>query len=465
MVLLLAIVLFTGLHWLHLILGLQALSALPYWCFRPREQAIHWPWIALAASALLLACAIAIARVHAGMKISVLVLLGSAIQFSCAYSKGQGLDGLRDRMVSTGHAEFARIAVQEKSIVSVTRDYEALAQRGNLGKYAPSKPPGTLLLYMITDRLANMSPAATSAERLNSLRTLASLTWPLISYLVLIPIFLLTSTIIPAGKAGVASLLYVTVPSVTLITLHTDGVFFPLLAIMPVWLAAVACARHSAPLAVAAGVALYLAVFCSFGVACVAAMMMAVALALLWQDPAADWRLALQLLSAIVVGAALSDVLARVFLHYDILTRFVTASDYHAKWQGWDGSQDMAIGAALTTTVEFSVFLGMPLTILLIAAVGNSLSETVTTRTLRVQSALTLSIPAIVLFLVVFSRTRDETARLWMFLIPFVCVAVSCFINNLVSSFRRRWQWGFILSVVALQFGTTYLTLRHQDFH
>ena len=92
-------------------------------------------------------------------KLLLLFLLGVSLQFGFAFIEERGLDAIRDRMVDTGHAEFATIAVQQDSLLYVASHYESLIESGQLGEYAPSKPPGTLLFYMVTEKLAGVLAA------------------------------------------------------------------------------------------------------------------------------------------------------------------------------------------------------------------------------------------------------------------------------------------------------------------
>jgi len=45
-------------------------------------------------------------------KLLVLIFLGYIMQMSFGFMEGRGIDGIRDRMVTAGHSEFARIASQ-----------------------------------------------------------------------------------------------------------------------------------------------------------------------------------------------------------------------------------------------------------------------------------------------------------------------------------------------------------------
>src|SRR5262249_28395931 len=156
-------------------------AALPRW-FRgftwkpPGSAIVVATLIGLPAAAL---SAIVTTPGRTRLHLAVVFGLGVALQFALAFTEYRGLDALRDRMVYTGHAEFAEAAVRADDSLRLVRDYESLVASGALGRYAPSKPPGQLLLYVATERLANAAdPTAGRGERLRRLRTFAAWTWP-----------------------------------------------------------------------------------------------------------------------------------------------------------------------------------------------------------------------------------------------------------------------------------------------
>ena len=126
-----------------------------------------------------------------------------------------------------------RLAVKVDNIADFIRDYEANVKGNKLGFFAPSKPPGTMLAYVLSDRLANNgistdpTDKAKTAERENRLVKFATYTWPVIATLPIFFIFLLGRRLFDERSAILAALLYVTVPSVVLINLHTDQTFYP----------------------------------------------------------------------------------------------------------------------------------------------------------------------------------------------------------------------------------------------
>lgn len=170
------IILLSGIHWLILILQLPVLTYLPYWFFGPHEQTIEIYWIIFAAFVLGLCIMISLSNLKTIIKLSLLILLGTIIQFSIGFSQGKGLAGIRDKIVKTGHAEFAIVATQQESMLDVAKNYEFKINDAQLGRFAPSKPPGSLLFYMLTERLSNFNIGDLNFDqRLENLRAFSSL--------------------------------------------------------------------------------------------------------------------------------------------------------------------------------------------------------------------------------------------------------------------------------------------------
>lgn len=460
--LLLAISLSACVHWVILGLGIPVLDNLPYWKYKLRFTPADPVWIMAAFIAFGAAVGAYFSRLGTGIKLAALVLLGAAIQYSFAFSKGHGLDGIRDRMVSFGHAEFAKAAVEQPGdMLWVARHYEEVAAKKKYG-YIGSKPPGTFLFYMASEALSRaVTPASDHVERLENLRTFASLTWTPLSYLVIVPLYFLAREITKEPHAALLSgVFYLCVPSVTLITLHTDQVVYPLLSVLSVLTGFLAYREGHFWLAVLCGASLYFAVYFSFGLAVVGLLLLAPVLNSPSEGNAASLRLA-KYWGGILLGAFLLHILAAFFLEYDIVTRYANAWTNHLAWKGWQNDLDTFIRAGFTNTVEFSVWAGLPLTILFLAGAYRAF-RSFPARAIGLSTFFTVLLAGIFIFLLVFGKTKAEVARLWLFLVPFICIAASDFIH------RRNWsgrdKFVFTVTVLLLEMGTTFFTLRYQDF-
>jgi hypothetical protein len=395
--------------------------------------------------------------------VSLLVVLGFILQQGFAWSEGRGLAGMRDRIVNTGHAEFAEVAVRQPRMWDVLVNYESKVQNGELGDYARSKPPGQLLFYMITARLARPFAANPSrAARLAATRTLAAVSWPLLSYLVLFPLFLALRAVVVEDVAFLACQLYIVVPAVTLITLHTDQCLFPLLCMTTIWVVTEAERRRSAARAFAAGALLYIAAFCTFPLLLVAPVAAAFAIAVECQAKKTDarWRALAKTGIAAALGFAAMFALFAVAFHYDFVARLRSAADNHVQWKGsWHGGPAQTLQFALLDYIEFAVWIGLPVALLgmgaarraMLAAAGGDFGGMVLP---------SIVLTALLIYLGCFGKTEGETSRLWLFLVP-VCCALAA-----VELFRRdiRDRGLMISTVFVLQWLTVYFAKGNRDF-
>lgn len=460
--LLFVIFLLTGVHWLILYLRIPVFDALPYWKFNLRPIPINHLWIAAVFMCLGLAIVVAFLKINNALKLFLLIVLGTAMQFGLAYSKGQALDGMRVRISDSGHTEFAKVTVEQPGVLYAIQNYETLAKKKSYG-YIPSKPPGTLLFYMLTEKLSRaVWPSSDPETRLNNLYTFASITWPVLSYLVLIPLFFLARELFESSEwAIVTCLFYMTVPSINLITLHTDQVLFPLIVVTPVLLTIVAMRKDNLLLAALSGMILYLAVYCSFGLAVVGLLFPVFLLVAVPGNTFRPLGLVVRHAFAVGLGAALTHLLVTFTLNYDIVFRYNRAIEHHLGWKDWENTLGTYLRAGITDGAEFSIWVGFPLILLFVVGVGISLHQLLI-RNPTLFSYYTLALAAILIVLLVIGKTKAETARLWIFLVPFLCLNAVGFIRQ--QNWTSKYSSLFIAIIALLEMGTTYFTLHYQDF-
>lgn len=421
------------------------------------------PWGNLPAFLLILVPGSAV-LILVGLKVSdkivilaLMVLAGYCIQHGFALLEGRGIDGMRDRIVTTGHAEFAVEAARQQSIWSTMSRYEELVREFKLGIYAASKPPGQLLLYMVTERVGNsIGSKKSDAERLDRVTTFASFVWPLISYLVILPLFALGRIISDETIALRACALYLFIPSVTLVTLHTDQVFFPLFAVLLVLLALHAIRSRRSLLGIPLGAALYISLFFSFGMLVLVPF---VAIIGVWYGcQRHDLRRIVMLFLVALGSVVVTDLLFRLSLSYDIVVRFEGALKYHSAWKNFIPASHSL--SALANLTEWGVWLGVPVALLCLFGIIESTIR-IKLNSLTWVEVFSIAFAISLLGLDLFGRTKAEAARLWIFVVPFACLIS-------VSQMHRMYNDGkgnrtFVL-ILILQLATTYLIKVKQDF-
>jgi hypothetical protein len=441
-----------------LALNVRAFDVLPYWFLHLHRTVLDVRWVGAALASLAAAfAAIGLVRSVMARTLS-LVLLAWVVQLSFSMSRGEGFEGLRSRIVTTGHAEFARVAVREPSLLDVARHYEQFVRSGRLGSYAQTKPPGTLLVYMATERVSGII-CASGERRLACMQTFAAWTWSFFSCLVIVPLFHLARRWGSESIGGLSCLLYMATPTVNIFTLHLDQVLFPLLSVSIVGCIALALDSGRRRFAVVAGCLLYFAVFCSFGLALIAPLAV-VPFIEAWSRgmPSRAWARPILYAGIGLIACAL---IARVGFSYELFVRYGAARAAALAWRGWDDSLDTLLRASLTNLVEFSIWTGLALA-LAIVCVSSIACERIWSRT-RIEPALWLGpvLSLTVLAILLTTKTKTESSRLWLFLVPFCCICTAWLVQH-DDRVRTRWlRWGI---VIACQLSATVALLAHSVF-
>jgi hypothetical protein len=459
------LVVVTVLYWVVLVFRVPLYTFLPAWHWQFIQTPLEAAWLI---PALFLACLVTVYLVmntvaNAWAKLVLLILLGSALQFGFGFLEGRGIESIRDRMANTGHAEFAEVAVERQGdLGNVLSNYERLVTAGELGEYAKSKPPGQIVLYLLTQSLADfLMPRADREGKLDSLRTLASWTWPVVCYLVVIPLFFIARELIGEEGATMTSVFYLVVPSVNLITLHTDQVFFPLFFVASIGLSLLACSRRNPVLCIAAGIALYLAGYFTFALLTAIPFQVAICVYYSWQEDRGSVHLRRfgQLAGCTMSGFVLVDVLFRLILNYNWWQRYATAIEHHLAWNSWEPGIKFTFYFAFLNTLEFCLWLGVPLFFLCCLKYWRSI-KSILRGEIRLPSILSIILLAVLVILALFGKTKGEVARLWLFLVPLICLNAAAIIPVRFPRDSRR----VLYLVVILQLGTTLFIKTYQDF-
>jgi len=390
------------------------------------------------------------------INVMLLVLLGYGAQLALAFAEGRGIDGLRDRLVETGHADFAVFAATRTDLWEVATEYETVIEQGELAGYAKTKPPGTALFFMTSQSIsAWFGPTATVGERFRTL------VYPLLCYLALIPLFVLSRRLLPEELSLWPCILYVVLPNVTLITLHLDQVLYPTLFLVLAWLVVAAHEDKSVPLALLAGVAAYLTLFFSFSLlaACLLLFLFVVFRELRGGGERSNLTEGLRGTIAFGAGLVGAWLVGRVVLGYEPVERFRNAIEQHEAFKGWEGGFGPALYWAASNWLELALWIGWPVALLCIGRLRFAVVETMRNRA-RTVDTLGVALACTLLILGLFGRTQGEVARLWLFLGGVLVIGAACAIADVFSTRRKT----ALALIVALQWVTVLLTKRFQDF-
>jgi hypothetical protein len=109
--------------------------------------------------------------------------------------------------------------------------------------------------------------------------------------------------------------------------------------------------------------------------------------------------------------------------------------------------------------LEFAIWVGIPLTLLSLAAERRAILRAVNGN-MRGLVLPSLVVLLTFLYLGFFGKTKAESGRLWLFLVPMCCGLAAVELRD-----RYPLRWGpFTTLVIALQWLTVYLTKMGQDF-
>ncbi|MHC4660855.1 MAG: hypothetical protein ACYS8W_04140 [Planctomycetota bacterium] len=371
-----------------------------------------------------------------------------------------------ERMIITGHAEFAEIAVKQDEILSMTYNYENILEQDALGQYAKSKPPGQLISYIISERISSFIVSAkTPTDRLSALRKFASYAWPCFSLLVLMPIYYLGKLLFSRKTALLACLLFIYIPSFCLVTLHTDQVLFPLLFTISLLMIFISVRKQNCLISYFTGVFIYISCFFSF------AIMVAVPFGIMAilieyfrkKNDDSFFTKPLALIGFFILGFVSLYILFKFALNYDAIIRYQNALHHHIAWKYWKTTIPVTTYWAAMNFFEFFFWLGFPLSIILLASLYRSIQKFIRNK-FNSANNINLLFFTVIFALALFGKTKGEVARLWIFLIPAICIFAAREILIYARALSKQ-KRSLILLIIVLQFGTILLIKLNQDFH
>jgi hypothetical protein len=429
----------------QLLLGIVLLSAIGYclillfhiplfqnlsdwfWRFTDTPQASLWlVFPLLVISAIVIAVILQRPERHK-LNLSLLIILGYCLQMGFGFSEGRGLDGLRDHMVNRGHSDFISVALAHPEPLKVARNYEDLASQDELGQYPQAKPPGALLVYIITQKVSALFFAANSdQEKIQTVATFAAFVYPLLTYLVIIPLFFFCRLFLPVKVVLMACALFIFTPNVTLITMHLDQALYPLLFMTTLYLWSQAFLACNYPMAVLAGMVAYISLFVTFSLLPVMPLGILVLLAFFGENKNAPRKLfsLIKIIGLFAIGYLICDVLARLLFNYDIMLRYENAMTFHRAWKTWIPGTRFTLYFAFLNYLEFACWTGFPLAILFLANSSRAVLG-IARKNLNTENIFSISLIVILFMLGFFGKTKNETGRLWIFLIPFACALIA----------------------------------------
>ena len=454
--LLVAIVFATILVCESYVLGVPIFQLLPHWFWSLRLKELGNWWLLFPLAAVLWGT---LHHIFSGparntRNLLLLILAGTLLQYGIVAMEGNALDGLRHRLLDTGHGEFPRLASDQISLLRVVAGYDDMLAAGQLADYPfGTKPPGVLVFFVLCARLADMLQF--SGTNLEQLSTLATLLFPVFTYLALVPLFMVCRQYVGTKESWVPCCLYIALPNLVLMNMHLDQFLLPQLGLWFVLTLVLAHRRGSALVGVFSGVLLYVCLFVSFSLIALVALIPVI---LIVRGPGRSN--ATRMLGYLILGFVASYGLLYAIADYSAVDRFFTAVDRHSQWKVETWGILTVVYFAILNTVEFALWCGVPVAILCGAELYRSARFMWTTRQVAEEGTLGVALLVTGGFLLMFGRTVGETGRLWIFLAPLVAFCAAATLNRLMPD---RLLAG-TAATVALQMAVVLTLKRHQDF-
>ncbi len=394
-----------------------------------------------------------------------LVLFGFVLQHGLAFSEKRGWDGMRGRLEHSGHAEFVITASRELRALDVVRHYESFVRAPDQ-PYARSKPPGHLLFYMACAPVADaLMPLlwdpprppnlAVNSERYWRLVNFATLFFPLLSMLPILPLAYLASVLSARERALWPGLLFALTPQVQLVTQHLDQVLYPLL-VTATWAlatkAASTASRGRFAWWAAAGALLWLDLFVSFSLLPAIVPLIFVPFVVPGASLAERAKRLASGGAAALASLGLLAALFRLLLAYDPLVAYRRGFQNHVRWNAWDDT--MRWWAAKLDLSEFVYWTGVAIVLSFFVACFARLWRP------RPLTAFAWGTLAAILVTATIGKTIGEVARLWMFFVPAVVLVAADGLSTIV----KRRTVPALMAIAAIQLAWIVAIKNFQDF-
>jgi hypothetical protein len=346
-----------------------------------------------------------------------------------------------------------------------------MLENGELARYPHStKPPGSLLFYMMTERGSRLFKGVLHpGNRQSRFETFISLTWPLIASLAIIFIFYLGLDISKESEAMIPPIFYLFLPNVILINLHLDQCLYPVLSALCVFLLIHSLVRSGALLSILAGMALYVSMYFSYSLlaltffAAVFALFHLIIRPEIEADAPSLKERGFKYLKVIALWACGYFILYFCFLiifGYEALTDCLHAMAAHQAWKGQVWSMKTMAHYGLVNLLEFFCWTGIPVAMLYFKDTAETVAD-LFRRKWSIHTAFSLAFFLTLMAMAFLGKTAGETARLWIFMSPFLVMLASRQALKLSSESKARLMLYFLL---ALQLATTLVIKAFQDF-
>ncbi|MBT7080511.1 MAG: hypothetical protein HN929_03430, partial [Chloroflexi bacterium] len=222
-----------------------------------------------------------------------------------------------------------------------------------------------------------------------SLTHLLALAFPLLSVLVLLPLYALSKNLFDKEHANLPGLLFIFIPSFILTPLYLDQGLYPLLFTGGI-LAALQILKTNAPgWGFAAGIIAYLAIFFSFSLLpLIPVVLLWIGLDLIFNLKQRSLVGTIKIILMFFLGFIIMHLIFKLLLNYDFILRYQNALAQHRLHKDYLSGVQQIFDAAVLNNTEFTAWLGFPVVILFFSAIFRTLGTFLRSKPVRKDTLL-----------------------------------------------------------------------------
>jgi hypothetical protein len=394
------------------------------------------------------------------LSISIAVTLLFFLQIGYGFVQGNGFESIRVKYAKAAVSEELQTVCQAReSLFESVRNYDVLyGDNFWLG----TKPPGFFSFYaLIKAGMGLFRPAVLTDSQACFMTLTKNFAYflPFFATLLLVPLYFIQKQITSQSLPFIPALIYISAPSVILMTLLTDQFLFPLLFTIFLLTLALMITRQSLLYAFLAGCIAYLLVFVSFS------LLPVFGLALIWffvdywiNRQSRNLRTILLLLAAFFGGLLLTALLVWLLTGYNPLVRYQLAFQKHREIKQFEFSVQQILEYSFLNHVDFMLWTGFGLLFLFYVSSFRAFAL------FFQRKATTYDGFRIAFFLTFFAlnlvgQTKSEVGRLWVFLLPGFALTIFPESLRLLKNPLRSLQLFFIT-----QMWSTFLVFYYIHF-
>lgn len=353
------------------------------------------------------------------LSIALSILLLFFLQIGYGFVQGDGFESIRLKYAKAAVSEELQTVCQAREgLFESIRNYDAL--HGD-DFWMGTKPPGFFSFYaLLKAGMGLFRPAVFSDPRACFLTLTKNFAYflPFFATLLLVPLYFVQKQLTLRPFPYLSALIYISAPSVIMMTLLPDQFLFPLLFTVYLLFLTLMITRQSISFAFLTGCLAYLLIFVSFS------LLPIFGLTLIWlfvdywiNRQKRSLRTTALLLAAFFAGLLLTALLAWLAMGYNPLVRYQLAFQKHREIKQFEFSAQRILEYMFLNHVDFMLWTGFGFLFLFYTSSIRA-CRLFFQRKATSYDAFRIAFFLTFLILNLVGQTRSEVGRLWVFLLP-----------------------------------------------